>query len=104
MSAERNALAGAASNDSVCWLPRSNVQVVGKANAGNRVLSKVRCPMLELHAWEHARAVLRGGGSGNRVPLPDSFRWDKGDILDILQDIQNVTFIHPFIHLYPLSD
>src|SRR5882724_5509488 len=27
--------------------------------------------MLELHAWEHARAVLRGGGSGNRASLPD---------------------------------
>jgi hypothetical protein len=61
MSAKRNAFAGAASNGSVCWLPRSNVQVAGTTNVGTRVLSAVRCPMLELHAWEHARAVLRGG-------------------------------------------
>ncbi len=27
--------------------------------------------MLELHAWEHARAVLRGGGNGNATSLPD---------------------------------
>src|SRR5260370_5221534 len=27
--------------------------------------------MLKLHAWEHARAVLKGGGSGNRASLPD---------------------------------
>ena len=42
MSAERNALAGAASNGSVCRLSLINVQVVLKANAGNRVLSAVR--------------------------------------------------------------
>jgi hypothetical protein len=72
MSAERNALAGAASNGSVCWLSRSNVQVSGKTNVGHRVPSPARCPMLELHAWEHARAVLRGGGEGNLTSLPDS--------------------------------
>jgi len=42
MSAERNALAGAASNGSVGRLSLSNVQVVPKANAGNRVLLAVR--------------------------------------------------------------
>ena len=54
-----------------CWLPRSNVQVTCTANAGNRVLSEVRWPMLELHAWKHARAVLRGGGEGDLTSLPD---------------------------------
>jgi hypothetical protein len=49
----------------------SIVQVAFKANAGNRVLSEVRWPMLELHAWKHARAVLRGGGEGDLTSLPD---------------------------------
>ncbi len=61
-----------------CRLSRSNVQVVLKANAGNRVLSKVRWPMLEPYARKLARTVPRGGGSGDRASLPD--RQLKGDI------------------------
>jgi hypothetical protein len=43
MSAACKTLAGAASNGSVCWLPRSNVQVIRKTNAGHRVREAKQC-------------------------------------------------------------
>ena len=29
--------------------------------------------MLELHEWQHSRAVLRGGGGGDVTSLPDTW-------------------------------
>ena len=42
-----------------CWLSRSNVQVVRKANADDRVPLQVRWPMLEPYASKGASTVLR---------------------------------------------
>ena len=38
---------------------------------GEAAPSKGRLLRLELHAWEHARAVLRGGDGSNVASLPD---------------------------------
>ena len=38
---------------------------------GEAAPSKGRLLRLELHAWEHARAVLRGRGDGDMISLPD---------------------------------
>ena len=61
-----------------CWcgLPRQRVSAPGQYRAGVSTEVEHRVPQgaferLERHAWKHARAVLRGGGGGNIISLPD---------------------------------
>jgi hypothetical protein len=60
-----------------CWcgLPRQRVSAPGQYRTGVSMLRR-RVPQgaferLERHAWKHACAVLRGGGGGNIISLPD---------------------------------
>jgi hypothetical protein len=68
MTAARSA-AGAVSHGNVC---RPQVSIVQACQ--HRLVRRVphrAFERLERHAWKHARAVLRGGGGGNTISLPD---------------------------------
>src|SRR5262249_16335226 len=62
------------SNAQVAPSPRGNRVPEGVSSAGGAEPSRIsqgRCSMLELLASKGARAVLRGGGTGDRASLPD---------------------------------
>src|SRR5215467_6015861 len=62
------------SNAQVVPSPRGNRVPEGVSSAGGAEPSRIsqgRCSMLELLASKGARAVLRGGGTGDSASLPD---------------------------------
>src|SRR5437773_10510229 len=74
MSAERKALAGAASDGSVVGSCAVTYRLPSRPMRATACRFRVRWPMLEPYAGKLACTVLRGGSGGDAAPLPDRRR------------------------------
>jgi len=76
-----------------CSLPRQRVSASRSYRAGASPRGVHRVPQgaferLERHAWKRARAVLRGGGGGNTISLPDLLvEWAAHGFRTTMQDM-----------------